>query len=128
MHYGQAQPGSVLLGGEEGVEGLDKRFFREAGAVVFYNDIHAVAVNGGAEKVDTYDFGTQTFIADTQRVGYYSLDGSGGLFLHGHLAELLVYEGVSLTRKQKNAIGYYLETKYALDTGYSPVGTLIRVQ
>jgi len=92
------------------------------------NDRHAVAVNGGAEKVDTYDFGAQTFIADTQRVGYYSLDGSGGLFLHGHLAELLVYEGVSLTRKQKNAIGYYLETKYALDTGYSPVGTLIRVQ
>ena len=92
------------------------------------NDRHAVAVNGGAEKVDTYDFGTQTFIADTQRVGYYSLDGSGGLFLRGHLAELLVYEGVTLTRKQKNAIGFYLETKYALDTGYSPVGTLIRIQ
>ena len=92
------------------------------------NDRHAVAVNGGAEAVNTYDFGSQTFIADTQRVGYYSLDGSGGLFLHGHLAELLVYEGVSLTRKQKNAIGYYLETKYALDTGYAPGGTLIRVQ
>ena len=105
-------------------------FTNGIGTVYFdaVNDRHAVAVNGGAEKVDTYDFGAQTFIADTQRVGYYSLDGSGSLFLHGHLAELLVYEGVSLTRKQKNAIGYYLETKYALDTGYAPGGTLIRVQ
>ena len=92
------------------------------------NDRHAVAVNGGAEAIDTYDFGSQTFIADTQRIGYYNLDGSGGLFLHGYLAELLVYEGVALTRKQKNAIGYYLETKYGLDTGYAPSGTLIRVQ
>jgi len=95
------------------------------------NDRHAVAVNGGAEVVNTYDFGSQTFIADTQRVGCYNLNGADGLFLHGHLAELLVYEGVALTSKQKNAIGYYLESKYALDTGYTPpppLGTLILVQ
>ena len=92
------------------------------------NDRHAVAVNGGTEAVNTYDFGAQTFVADTQRIGYYNLDGSGGLFLHGHLAELLVYEGVTLTSKQKNMIGFYLETKYDLDTGYVPSGTLIRIQ
>lgn len=92
------------------------------------NDRHAVAVNGGAEAVNTYDFGSQTFIADTQRVGCYRLNNSDGGYLHGHLAELLVYEGVTLTRKQKNAIGFYLETKYALDTGYMPSGTLIRVK
>ncbi len=56
------------------------------------NDLHAVAVNGGAEKVDTYDFGSQTFFADTQRVGYYVLNNSGGLFMRGHIAEILVYE------------------------------------
>lgn len=94
------------------------------------NDRHAVAVNGGAEVADTYDFGSQTFIADTQRIGCYHLNGSEGAFLHGHLAEMLVYEGVALTRKQKNAVGFYLETKYALDTGYTqpPLpGTLLRV-
>ena len=90
------------------------------------NDRHAVAVNGGAEVVDTYDFGSQTFSADTQRIGCYSNNGSDGLFLQGHLAELLVYEGVALTRTQKNAIGFYLETKYALETGYEPPGTLLR--
>lgn len=92
------------------------------------NDRHAVSVNGGAEVVDTYDFGSQTFIADTQRVGCYNYNGSDAGFLRGHLAELLVYEGVELTHRQKNAIGYYLETKYALDTGYSPSGTLLRVK
>ncbi|HNX33218.1 MAG TPA: hypothetical protein PKM57_01235 [Kiritimatiellia bacterium] len=91
------------------------------------NDRHAVAVNGGTEAVDTYDFGNQTFIADTQRIGCYHLNGSEGLFLRGHLAELLVYEGVTLTRKQKNRVGFYLETKYGLDTGYAPSGTLIQI-
>jgi hypothetical protein len=91
------------------------------------NDRHAVAVNGGTEAADTYDFGSQTFIADTQRVGCYHLNGSEGLFLRGHLAELLVYEGVTLTRKQKNRIGFYLETKYGLDTGYAPSGTLLQI-
>ncbi|HRR32463.1 MAG TPA: hypothetical protein P5026_00020 [Kiritimatiellia bacterium] len=92
------------------------------------NDYHAVSVNGGPETVDTYDFGNQTFIADTQRIGYYSVDGGGGLYMRGYLAEILVFEGVSLTRKEKNAIGFYLEQKYGLDTGYTPTGTLIRIQ
>lgn len=95
------------------------------------NDRHAIAVNGGSEVVDTYDFGSQTFFADTQRIGSYDIAGADGLFLHGHLAELLVYEGVSLTKKEKNVIGYYLESKYALDTGYvkpPPAGTFIHVQ
>jgi len=83
------------------------------------NDRHAVAVNGAAEVVNTYDFGTQDFIADTQRIGCYDIAGADGLFLHGFLAELLVYEGVALNKKEKNAIGYYLESKYALDTGYT---------
>lgn len=90
------------------------------------NDRHAVAVNGGAEVIDTYDFGSQTFSSDTQRIGCYNYNGSEGLFLRGDLAELLVYEGVALTRNQKNAVGFYLETKYALDTGYMPPGTLLR--
>jgi len=95
------------------------------------NDRHAVAVNGAAEVVNTYDFGSQDFPADTQRIGCYNLTGGEGLFLHGYLAELLVYEGVSLTKQEKNAIGYYLETKFALDTGYSPpppAGTLVMLQ
>ena len=91
------------------------------------NDRHAVAVNGAAEVVNTYDFGAQDFVADTQRIGCYNLLGSDTLFLHGYLAELLVYEGVTLTHKQKNAIGFYLETKYGLDTGYAPSGTLFRI-
>lgn len=95
------------------------------------NDRLAVAVNGGTEVVDTSDFGSGTFIADTQRIGCYDLNGADGLFLHAYLAELLVYEGVALNKKEKNAIGYYLESKYALDTGYSPpppLGTIIFVQ
>ncbi len=91
------------------------------------NDRHAVAVNGNAEVVDTYDFGSQSFIADTQRIGYYALDGGSGLFFRGFMAELIVYEGVALSRDQKRGIGYYLEQKYALDTGYSPPGTVILV-
>lgn len=95
------------------------------------SDLHAVAVNGAAEVVNTYDFGAQDFPADTQRIGCYNNAGTDGLFLHGFLAELLVYEGVSLTKKEKAAIGYYLESKFALDTGYAPpppAGTIIRVQ
>jgi len=92
------------------------------------NDRHAVTVNGGAEVVNTYDFGSQTFIADTQRIGCYNYNGTDDLFLHGHLAEILVYEGVALTRKQKNVIGFNLETKYGLDTGYMPSGTMIQVR
>jgi len=84
------------------------------------NDRQAVSVNGGTEVTDTYDFGSQTFIADTQRIGCYDLNGSDGLFLHGRLAELLVYKGVSLSHKQKNAIGFYLADKYGLATGYAP--------
>jgi len=91
------------------------------------NDRNAVAVNGGAEVVDTYDFGSQTFIADTQRIGCYDLNGSDDLFLHGYLAELLVYEGAFLTKTQKNTIGYYLERKYGLNTSYVPSGTIILV-
>jgi hypothetical protein len=91
------------------------------------NDRHAVAVNGAAEVVNTYDFGAQTFLADTQRIGCYNYQGGETLFLHGFLAELLVYEGTALTRKQKSAVGYYLETKYGLDTGYAPSGTLLQI-
>ena len=95
------------------------------------NDRLAVAVNGGAEVIDTSDFGSGTFIADTQRIGCYDIAGADGLFLHGYLAELLVFEGVALDKKRKNAVGYYLETKYALNTGYTappPLGTVILVQ
>lgn len=92
------------------------------------NDRHALSVNGGAEVADTYDFGSQTFIADTQRIGCYDLNGSDGLFLHGRLAELLVYAGVSLSRKQKNAIGLYLTDKYGLATGYAPPRSFFSVR
>lgn len=93
------------------------------------NDYHAIAVNGGAEVVDNYNFGNQTFVADTQRIGYYTTTGGGGgLFFSGHIAEMIVYEGVALSRTQKNRIGYYLEQKYGLDTGYSPAGTIIMIQ
>jgi hypothetical protein len=91
------------------------------------NDRHAVAVNGGTEIVNTYDFGSQSFIADTQRVGCFNAGGGDGLYMHGYLAELLVYEGVALSRDQKRRIGYYLEQKYGLDTGYSPSGTQMLV-
>jgi len=92
------------------------------------NDRNAVAVNGGAEVVDAYDFGSQAFTADTQYIGCYDCNGGDGLFLHGFLAELLVYEGVALSRAQKNTVGYYLACKYGLDTGYVPPGTLVSVE
>ena len=43
------------------------------------------------------------------------------------MAELIVYEGVALSRTQKNRVGYYLESKYGLDTGYVPAGTAMLV-
>ena len=94
------------------------------------NDRNAVSANGGAEVVDTYDFGAQTFIADTQRIGYFN-NGSDNLSfcaLRGYLAELLVYEGVALSRMQKNTVGYYLARKYGLCTGYVPDGTRVLVE
>ena len=92
------------------------------------NDRHAVSVNGGAEVVDTYDFGQQTFIADTQRIGCYDVGGSDSLFLHGHLAELLVYENTALSRAQKNAVGNYLTSKYGLAAEYAPPCSVISVR
>ena len=87
------------------------------------NDIHAVAVNGGTEVQNTTasDAITST---DTQRIGWYY----GGNHFGGHIAELIVYEGVALTFEQKRKIGLYLEEKYGLDTAYAPVGTLIIIQ
>ena len=92
------------------------------------NDLLVVAVNGGTEVIDTYDFGAQTFIADTQRIGCYDYNGADGLFFHGFLAELLVYEGVALSFNQKNAIGHYLACRYGLTTGYVPSGSLFSVR
>jgi hypothetical protein len=92
------------------------------------NDRHAVAVNGGDEVVDTYDFGIQSFLADTQRIGCCRINGSDGFFLSGFLAELLIFEGIALSRTQKNALGFYLATNYALATGYVPPGTRILIQ
>ena len=92
------------------------------------NDRHAVAVNGGDEVVDTYDFGIQSFLADTQRIGCCRINGSDGFFLGGFLAELLIFEGIALSRTQKNALGFYLATNYALATGYVPPGTRILIQ
>jgi len=93
------------------------------------NNRQAVAVNGGAEAVDTSNFSGHTFPADTQRIGYFNNGADSLSFcnLHGYLAELLVYEGVALTKRQKNTIGYYLESKYGLDTAYTPSGTIILV-
>lgn len=93
-----------------------------------FNNRHAVSVNGGAEVVDAYDFGQQTFIADTQRIGCFDLDGNDSLFLHGQLAELLVYEGVTLSLRQKSTVGTYLTGKYGLATGYAPPGSVFSVR
>jgi hypothetical protein len=84
--------------------------------------------SGCAEVVDTYDFGAQNFLADTQRVGCCHINGSDGFFLRGVLAELLIFEGIALARAQKNAIGFYLATKYALATGYLPSGMRLLVK
>jgi hypothetical protein len=93
------------------------------------NDRHTVAVNGGAEVVSTYDYGSANFVADTQRIGYYYAGGtSQGAYFDGHIAEIIVYEGVALTAGEKNRIGYYLQNKYGLDASYSPNGTVIMIR
>ena len=82
------------------------------------NDSHAISVNGATETTNTYDFGAENFIADTQRIGYY-FSGSSNGFLNGDIAELIVYQDVALTPDQKNDIGYYLAQKYDLTTEYT---------
>jgi len=95
------------------------------------NNLHAVSVNGGSEDQDTSDFDSIT--ADTQRIGYVYegiVDEAPVMkyFFDGHIAELIVYEGVVLTAVQKRKIGVYLEEKYDLDTAYAPFGAVIMLR
>jgi hypothetical protein len=79
-----------------------------------------------ADGSSSADFGANTDLTS----GDQYIGGLSFAFWKGDIAEVMVYERVALDRKQKNAVGYYLETKYALDTGYTeppPEGTLIRV-
>jgi len=85
------------------------------------NDLHAIAVNGAAEVVNTHDFSVETFIADSQRIGYFFSGGASGGFLNGDIAEVLVYEGRSLGFIEKQLVGYYLSDKYAIQTGYENI-------
>lgn len=89
------------------------------------NDAHAVSVNGPTEVTSTHDFGAETFNADTQRIGTFragtNLEGVvvRGAYLNGDIAELLVYDDVALSPAEKNAIGFYLQSKYGLAGGYA---------
>jgi len=84
-------------------------------------------VNGGEEVVDTYDFGDQSFSADTQMIGCCRINGNDTFFLQGYLAEMLIFEGVTLSRAQKNMIGHYLAKNYALAAAYTPQGARMMV-
>lgn len=60
-------------------------------------------------------------LADNGYVLGSLVSGTGGhaSFYQGYLAEILIYTG-TLTDEEKNQVGYYLETKYGMDTVYTP--------
>ncbi|MGA1046437.1 MAG: hypothetical protein ACO3UU_00335 [Minisyncoccia bacterium] len=44
-------------------------------------------------------------------------DGQGWKYLNGDIAEIILYNRL-LTSAEKNAVGYYLENRYNIDTSY----------
>lgn len=76
-----------------------------------------VFANGTSVATDNFTNGSADLLSELVNLG--TTDELGDAFFGGDLAELLVYSGV-LSETDRNAVGVYLESKYALDAAYVP--------
>jgi len=78
------------------------------------------SVNGGSDLTGTQNGGTS---GSPFRIGARNSSPSASNFFNADLAEMIIYNR-ALTGAEENAVGFYLEQKYGLDTAYFS-GTLI---
>ncbi|NQU22982.1 MAG: LamG domain-containing protein, partial [Candidatus Nealsonbacteria bacterium] len=93
------------LGGEVRIDGTDSIAFTDGPMLA---DIVAGAPRDMGNLVIGNSSSTYDLAADWRQRNW-----------HGHIAEIIMYEE-TLTDVQRGQVGYYLEQKYGLDTGYEP--------